>query len=405
MRWRRRRSPCSPARHRRACCRRGRGSTRRRRSELEEAIRLGLATDPARRPATPGELVERLRTGWGAALPTGVMTFCLSDIEGSTAMWDSEPVAMAEALVRHDELIADQVESHGGRFLKSMGEGDSTVSVFDSAPQALDAALAATRALAAESWPGGLRIAARFGIHTGEAERRGTDYFGPTINLAARLRGQADGGQIFLSSVSADLVGARLPEELRARGHRAAPLEGAGRSGADPRDQRARRRCTAAGHRLPVSRPAGLRAGGPRVLLRARGRGAAIFSIASVPAGSWPSSAPPAAASPRSCGPESLPPSRPARSTASTAFASLTPGADPQAGRPERGQRAGDRRPVRGAVHAVPRPGSAARLHRRAARPSRPRGDRRARRPLRPAQHPRRPRPRSRPTTRSCSAR
>jgi WD40 repeat protein/class 3 adenylate cyclase/tRNA A-37 threonylcarbamoyl transferase component Bud32 len=179
---------------------------------LEEAIRLGLATDPARRPTTPGELVERLRTGWGAALPTGVMTFCLSDIEGSTAMWDSEPVAMAEALVRHDELIADQVEAHGGRFLKSMGEGDSTVSVFDSAPQALAAALAATRALTTEPWPGGLHIAARFGIHTGEAERRGTDYLGPTINLAARLRGQADAGQIFLSSVSADLVAARLPE-------------------------------------------------------------------------------------------------------------------------------------------------------------------------------------------------
>ena len=92
-----------------------------------------------------------------------------------------------------------------------MGEGDSTVSVFDSAPQAIEAALAATRALAAESWPGDLRIVARFGLHTGEAERRGTDYFGPTINLAARLRGQADGGQIFLSSVTADLVARRLP--------------------------------------------------------------------------------------------------------------------------------------------------------------------------------------------------
>ena len=181
--------------------------------QLEGAIRLGLATDPARRPATPGELVERLRSGWAAALPTGLMTFCLSDIEGSTALWDSEPVAMAEALVRHDELIAEQVESHGGRFLKSMGEGDSTVSVFDSAPQALDAALAATRALAAEPWPADLRIAARFGIHTGEAERRGTDYFGPTVNLAARLRGQADGGQIFLSSASAELLRPRLPAD------------------------------------------------------------------------------------------------------------------------------------------------------------------------------------------------
>src|SRR6516225_6453099 len=129
-----------------------------------------MATDPARRPATPGELVERLRAGWAEALPTGVLTFCLSDIEGSTAMWDSEPAAMAEALVRHDELIADCMAAHGGRLLQSMGEGDSTVSVFESAPPALEAALAAARALAAESWPQGLRIAARFGIHTGEVE-------------------------------------------------------------------------------------------------------------------------------------------------------------------------------------------------------------------------------------------
>jgi WD40 repeat protein/class 3 adenylate cyclase/tRNA A-37 threonylcarbamoyl transferase component Bud32/energy-coupling factor transporter ATP-binding protein EcfA2 len=179
--------------------------------QLEAAIRLGLATDPAQRPATPGELVERLRAGWGAALPTGFMTFCMSDIEGSTAMWDSDPGAMAEALVRHDEIIGDRVESRGGSVIRSMGEGDSTVSVFDSAPQALEAALAATRALAAETWPEGLRISVRFGLHSGEAERRGADYYGPTINLAARLRGEADGGQIFLSSVTAELVANRLP--------------------------------------------------------------------------------------------------------------------------------------------------------------------------------------------------
>ena len=59
-------------------------------------------------------------------------------------MWDCEPAAMAQALVRHDELIAECVERCGGRFLKSKGE--STVSVFQSAPGALDAALAATRA-------------------------------------------------------------------------------------------------------------------------------------------------------------------------------------------------------------------------------------------------------------------
>jgi tRNA A-37 threonylcarbamoyl transferase component Bud32 len=146
--------------------------------QLEAALRLGLATDPARRPATPGEFVESLRSGWGAVLPTGVMTFCLSDIEGSTALWEADPAAMAEALVRHDEIIAARVEARGGRFLKSMGEGDSTVSVFESAPQALDAAVAATRELEGEQWPGGLRFAVRLGLHTGEAERRGADYYG-----------------------------------------------------------------------------------------------------------------------------------------------------------------------------------------------------------------------------------
>ncbi|MGZ6578978.1 MAG: nSTAND1 domain-containing NTPase [Solirubrobacteraceae bacterium] len=181
--------------------------------QLEASIRLGMRTDPSRRPATPGELIERLRAGWGDALPTGVVTFCLSDIEGSTALWDSEPAAMAEALVRHDELIADCVESHGGRFLKSMG-GDSTVSVFETPAHALEAALAASRALAHEPWPGALRIKVRFGLHTGEAQRRDLDYYGPTLNLAARLRAQADGGQVFLSSVTADLIEHHLPARV-----------------------------------------------------------------------------------------------------------------------------------------------------------------------------------------------
>ena len=180
--------------------------------QLEAAVRLGLATDPARRPATPGEFVERLRAGWGATLPTGVTTFCLSDIVGSTELWERDPGAMAEALVRHDELIAAAVESHGGRFLKSKGEGDATFSVFESASDAVAAAIAATRALGAEQWPSGWEMAVRFGIHTGEAERTGADYLGPTVNLAARVRGQADEREILLSQLAADLTAEHLPE-------------------------------------------------------------------------------------------------------------------------------------------------------------------------------------------------
>ncbi len=69
----------------------GRASTRRRPSSSRP--RSGSAWRPIRRrrPATPGELVERLRAGWAAGLPTGVVTFCFSDIEGSTALWEAAP--------------------------------------------------------------------------------------------------------------------------------------------------------------------------------------------------------------------------------------------------------------------------------------------------------------------------
>jgi class 3 adenylate cyclase/WD40 repeat protein/energy-coupling factor transporter ATP-binding protein EcfA2 len=180
-------------------------------ARLEAAIKAGLAADPSRRPATPVELVERLGSGWGATLPAGVVTLCMSDIEGSTSLWENEPGAMAEALVRHDELIAGVVEAHGGHFLKSMGEGDSTASVFESAAAAVRAAIAASHALTGEPWPADLPIRARFGLHTGEAQRRGDVYFGTNPNLAARVRGAGDGGEILLSEETAALVAGALP--------------------------------------------------------------------------------------------------------------------------------------------------------------------------------------------------
>ena len=95
---------------------------------------------------------------------------------------------------------------HGGRFLKSMGEGDSTVSVFSAAEHAVQAAIACQRRLRAEAWPGDLTLAVRMALHTGEADHRGSDYFGPTLSVAARVRGLADGDQVFLSGTTAALV-------------------------------------------------------------------------------------------------------------------------------------------------------------------------------------------------------
>src|SRR4051812_16480706 len=84
-----------------------------------------------------------------AGLPSGTVTFLLTDIEGSTALWESAPDSMQVALARHDALIAAGVEQHGGIVVKSRGEGDSVFAVFSLARDAVAAAADLQRALAA----------------------------------------------------------------------------------------------------------------------------------------------------------------------------------------------------------------------------------------------------------------
>jgi class 3 adenylate cyclase/WD40 repeat protein/energy-coupling factor transporter ATP-binding protein EcfA2 len=167
-------------------------------------------TDPERRPAGTGETVERLRPGWNPALPTGVTTFLMTDIEDSTRLWETSPAAMAEALMRHDEMIAEVVRSHGGHFVAA-GDGDATTSIFASAAQAVRAAIDIAHQVARVAWPEGAPIRVRFGLHTGEADERPGNYFGTLPNHAARVRGEARGGEILLSEQTTALVDGDLP--------------------------------------------------------------------------------------------------------------------------------------------------------------------------------------------------
>ena len=145
-------------------------------------------------------------------LPTGVVTFMLTDIEGSTAMWEAHPEAMASALFRHDEIVARAVASANGRLIKSKGEGDSTLSVFSEAAGAAKAALCLQRAISEEPWPQGLVVKVRVAIHSGEAIQHDGDYYGGTVNRAARLRQLARGGDILCSGTTASLVSDSLPQ-------------------------------------------------------------------------------------------------------------------------------------------------------------------------------------------------
>jgi predicted ATPase/class 3 adenylate cyclase len=137
-------------------------------------------------------------------LPTGTVTFLFTDLESSSRLWEQHPEAMQTALARHDELLAEAVEAHGGSVVKSTGDG--LHAVFATADAAVAAALGGQRALAAESWgpTGELRV--RMGLHTGAAEQRGGDYFGPVLNRAARLMAVAHPGQVLCSQTTADLV-------------------------------------------------------------------------------------------------------------------------------------------------------------------------------------------------------
>jgi len=144
-----------------------------------------------------------------AGSPTGTVTFLFTDIEGSTKMWERDAATMQAALARHDEILQRAIEANGGYVFKTVG--DAFCAAFVSTTDALDAALQGQRTLLAEGWDEGCVIRARMALHSGEAEERAGDYFGPTLNWVARLLSTGYGGQILVSRAARELAGDRLP--------------------------------------------------------------------------------------------------------------------------------------------------------------------------------------------------
>ncbi|HSH79246.1 MAG TPA: tetratricopeptide repeat protein [Herpetosiphonaceae bacterium] len=148
--------------------------------------------------------------------PTGTVTFLFTDIEGSTSRWEHQRQAMQMALARHDAILREVIQAHGGDVFKTVG--DAFYATFATAPNAVEAALAAQQALQAEAWDTALGpIRVRMALHTGTAEERDGDYFGPPLNRVARLLSVGHGGQVLLSTVTQELVRDLLPggTELR----------------------------------------------------------------------------------------------------------------------------------------------------------------------------------------------
>jgi predicted ATPase/class 3 adenylate cyclase len=139
------------------------------------------------------------------AAPSGTVTFLFTDVEGSTRLWEAAPDAMRTALARHDEIVRSAIAAHGGHVFSTGGDGFAAA--FARAGDGLAAAVEAQTRLSMEVWPDKAPLLVRMGLHTGEVEERGGDYFGLAVNRAARLMAVAHGGQVVCSQATAVLAG------------------------------------------------------------------------------------------------------------------------------------------------------------------------------------------------------
>jgi predicted ATPase/class 3 adenylate cyclase len=151
------------------------------------------------------------------ALPSGTLTFLISDIEQSTQAWDRHPASMRRAMEIHDAILEQSVARNRGRLVELGREGDSILAVFTRASEAIACALDAQLELDRAEWPLENEVRVRIALHTGEAEMRDGHYFGPALYRCARLIATAHGGQTILSAPTHDLVIDSLPESVTLR--------------------------------------------------------------------------------------------------------------------------------------------------------------------------------------------
>src|SRR5437867_10228073 len=132
------------------------------------------------------------------------VTFLFSDVEGSTALLRKLRDGYSAVMGEHEELMRAAWAEASGRELDA--DGDSFFVAFRRPREAVDAAVAAQRALAAHGWPDGVELRIRIGIHTGEASVAGDQYVGLAVHRAARICDAGHGGQILVSETTRSLI-------------------------------------------------------------------------------------------------------------------------------------------------------------------------------------------------------
>ncbi|MHB8508249.1 MAG: tetratricopeptide repeat protein [Candidatus Dormibacteria bacterium] len=142
-----------------------------------------------------------------AELPTGLVTFVFTDIEGSTRLLEHlGEESFREALGSHHRIIREATAAHQGVEVHAVGDGFFLV--FARASDALAAALEAQLAIAKNPWPGASSLRVRMGLHTGEGRPGGDDYVGLAVHQAARVCSAAHGGQVVATQATMAAGGA-----------------------------------------------------------------------------------------------------------------------------------------------------------------------------------------------------
>lgn len=146
---------------------------------------------------------------------TDTLTFLFTDIESSTRLWQQYPQAMQTSLALHDQILHQAIQACNGKVFKTVG--DAFYAVFETAPDALQAALISQRILNNTEWgeTGALKV--RMAIDTGIVEHRSGDYFGTPLNRAQRLISAGHGGQVLISAATHELLQDNLPPSVSLR--------------------------------------------------------------------------------------------------------------------------------------------------------------------------------------------
>ncbi len=156
-------------------------------------------------------------------MPTGTVTMLFTDIEGSTRLLKQLGDRYGELLADHRRLLREAFAAHGGREMDT--QGDAFFVAFARARNAVEAAVSAQLALARHEWPDGVECRVRMGLHTGEPSVGEEGYHGMGLHRGARIAGIARGGQILLSSATAEVIHDDLPAGVSLRDLGQRPLK------------------------------------------------------------------------------------------------------------------------------------------------------------------------------------